>query len=33
MLEVVGGVKAGDRVVVVTPEKLRDGTRIKIIEK
>jgi RND family efflux transporter MFP subunit len=33
MLEVLGGVKAGDRVVVVTPEKLKDGTRIKIIEK
>jgi RND family efflux transporter MFP subunit len=33
MLEVLGGVKAGDRVVIVTPEKLRDGTRIKIIEK
>ena len=33
MLEVLGGVKAGDRVVVVTPGKLKDGTRIKIIEK
>ena len=33
MLEVLGGVNAGDRVVVVTPEKLKDGTRIKIIEK
>ncbi len=33
MLEVLGGVKAGDRVVVVTPEKLKDGTRIKITEK
>ena len=33
MLEVLGGVKAGDRVAVVAPEKLKDGTRIKIIEK
>jgi RND family efflux transporter MFP subunit len=33
MIEVLGGVKAGDKVVVKTPEKLKDGTRIKIIEK
>jgi RND family efflux transporter MFP subunit len=33
MIEVLGGVKAGDKVVVKTPEKLRDGARIKIIEK
>ncbi len=33
MIEVLGGVKAGDKVVVKTPEKLRDGTRIRIIEK
>jgi RND family efflux transporter MFP subunit len=33
MVEVLEGVKAGDKVVVKTPEKLRDGTRIKIIEK
>jgi len=33
MVEVVKGVKAGDRVVVKTPEKLKDGSRIKIVEK
>lgn len=33
MVEVLDGVKAGDRVVVKTPEKLKDGTRIKVIEK
>ncbi len=33
MIEVLGGIKAGDRVVVKMPEKLRDGTRVKIIEK
>jgi RND family efflux transporter MFP subunit len=33
MIEVIGGVKVGDKVVVRTPEKLREGTRIKIIEK
>ncbi len=33
MIEVFGGIKAGDRVVVKMPEKLRDGTRVKIIEK
>jgi RND family efflux transporter MFP subunit len=33
MVEVLGGVKAGDKVVLKKPEKLKDGTRIKIIEK
>jgi RND family efflux transporter MFP subunit len=33
MIETFGGVEAGDRVVVKTPEKLKDGTRIKIVEK
>lgn len=33
MVEVLDGVKAGDRVVMKTPEKLKDGTRIKVIEK
>jgi RND family efflux transporter MFP subunit len=29
----VDGLKAGDRIVVKTPEKMKDGTRIKIVEK
>jgi len=33
MVEILDGVKAGDRVVVKTPEKLKDGARIKVIEK
>jgi len=33
MVEVVEGVKAGDRVVVKNAENLRDGFRIKIVEK
>jgi RND family efflux transporter MFP subunit len=33
MVEVIEGVKAGDRAVVKTPERLKDGFRIKIIEK
>ena len=33
MVEILDGVKAGDRVVMKTPEKLKDGTRIKVIEK
>lgn len=33
MIEVLNGVKAGDRIVVKKPEKLKDGTRIKIAEK
>lgn len=33
MVEILDGVKAGDRVVVKTPEKLEDGARIKVIEK
>ena len=33
MVEVVEGVKAGDRVVVKNAEKLRGGSRIKIVEK
>ena len=33
MVEVLGGVKAGDRVIVKAPEKLEDGSRIKVIEK
>ena len=33
MVEVLGGVKAGERVVVKAPEKLEDGSRIKVIEK
>ncbi len=33
MVEVLEGVKAGDRVVVKTPEKVKNGSRIKIVEK
>jgi RND family efflux transporter MFP subunit len=33
MVEVLEGVKAGERVVVKTPEKLRDGARIKFLER
>jgi HlyD family secretion protein len=33
LVEVVGGVKAGDRVVVKPEEDLRDGSRIKVAEK
>jgi multidrug efflux pump subunit AcrA (membrane-fusion protein) len=33
MVEVLDGVRAGDRIVVKTPEKLKDGTRIKVAEK
>jgi RND family efflux transporter MFP subunit len=33
MVEVIAGVKAGDRVVVKAPEKLKDGSRIKVVEK
>jgi RND family efflux transporter MFP subunit len=33
MVEVIEGVKAGDRVVVKNTEKLREGSRIKVIEK
>jgi RND family efflux transporter MFP subunit len=33
MVEVLGGVKAGDRVVANPPKRLRDGSRIRIAEK
>lgn len=33
MFEVLGGVKAGDRVVIKPSKRLRDGFRIKILEK
>jgi RND family efflux transporter MFP subunit len=33
MVEVLNGVKAGDRVVVKPPKRLKDGSRIKIAEK
>jgi RND family efflux transporter MFP subunit len=33
MVEVLGGVKAGDRVVSNPPKRLKDGSRIKITEK
>jgi hypothetical protein len=33
MIEVLNGVKAGDKVVLRPVDKLRDGKRIKIIEK
>jgi multidrug efflux pump subunit AcrA (membrane-fusion protein) len=33
MIEVLNGVKAGDKVVLKPVDKLRDGKRIKIIEK
>ena len=33
MIEVLEGVKTGDRIVVKPLDKLRDGSRIKIIEK
>jgi RND family efflux transporter MFP subunit len=33
MVEVLGGVKAGDRVVSKPPKRLKDGSRIKITEK
>jgi RND family efflux transporter MFP subunit len=33
MIEVLGGVKTGDRIVVSPLDKLRDGSRVKIIEK
>lgn len=33
MIEVLGGAKAGDRVVAKPPKRLRDGFRIKIAEK
>ena len=33
MVEVLGGVKAGDRVVANPPKRLKDGSRIKVTEK
>lgn len=33
MIEVLGGVKTGDRIAVGPMDKLRDGSRVKIIEK
>jgi multidrug efflux pump subunit AcrA (membrane-fusion protein) len=33
MIEVLGGVKAGDRVVAKPPKRLKNGSRIKIAEK
>ena len=33
MVEVLGGVKVGDRVVLNPPDRLRDGSKIKIEEK
>ena len=33
MIEVLGGVKTGDRIAVSPLDKLRDGSRVKIIEK
>jgi RND family efflux transporter MFP subunit len=33
MVEVLNGVKAGDRVVVEPPKRLKDGSRIKVAEK
>jgi RND family efflux transporter MFP subunit len=32
-MEVLSGVKAGDRVVIKPPKRLRNGSRIKIVEK
>jgi multidrug efflux pump subunit AcrA (membrane-fusion protein) len=33
MVEVLGGVKVGDRVVLNPPDRLKNGSRIKIEEK
>jgi RND family efflux transporter MFP subunit len=33
MIEVLGGVKTGDRIAVTALDKLRDGSRVKVIEK
>ena len=33
MIEILGGVKAGERVVVKPPNRLRNGSRVKIAEK
>jgi len=32
-VEVLNGVKAGDRVVINPPKRLRNGSRIKIVDK
>jgi hypothetical protein len=32
-MEVLNGVKAGDRVVIKPPKRLRNGSKIKIVEK
>jgi multidrug efflux pump subunit AcrA (membrane-fusion protein) len=33
MIEVLGGAKAGDRVVAKPPKRLKNGSRIKVAEK
>lgn len=33
MIEVLGGVKTGDRIAVSPLDKLKDGSKVKIIEK
>jgi multidrug efflux pump subunit AcrA (membrane-fusion protein) len=33
MMEVLSGVEAGEKVVIKPPKKLRNGSRVKILEK
>jgi multidrug efflux pump subunit AcrA (membrane-fusion protein) len=33
MVEILSGLKAGDRVVIKPPKELKDGSRIKVAER
>jgi hypothetical protein len=33
MVEILDGVKSGDKVVVKPPKELKNGTKIKVVEK